>query len=238
MKANLQDQKSLLELAQLDIDLVRNSSEKAKLLASTEIEAASSLALSLSDQLIDARNLVGDLELELKRSENDLELVETRISKDRDRLQTTSSAKDAQGIEHELTSLAKRKSELEDLELAVMEQLEKVRAELESATKSKQSAEKDLSSLRQALATNITELDSERALLIGNREKLIATLDPELAVVYQRKAERGSSVGRLVGRECGACRLSITATNLDEILALASDQVAECPNCQAFLVRS
>jgi predicted nucleic acid-binding Zn-ribbon protein len=238
LKANLQDQKSLLELAQLDIDLVRNSSEKAKLLASTEIEAASSLALSLSDQLIDARNLVGDLELELKRSENDLELVETRISKDRDRLQTTSSAKDAQGIEHELTSLAKRKSELEDLELAVMEQLEKVRAELESATKSKQSAEKDLSSLRQTLATNITELDSERARLIGNREKLIATLDPELAVVYQRKAERGSSVGRLVGRECGACRLSITATNLDEILALASDQVAECPNCQAFLVRS
>jgi predicted nucleic acid-binding Zn-ribbon protein len=238
LKANLQDQKSLLELAQLDIDLVRNSSEKAKLLASTEIEAASSLALSLSDQLIDARNLVGDLELELKRSENDLELVETRISKDRDRLQTTSSAKDAQGIEHELTSLAKRKSELEDLELAVMEQLEKVRAELESATKSKQSAEKDLSSLRQTLATNITELDSERARLIGNREKLIATLDPELAVVYQRKAERGSSVGRLVGRECGACRLSITATKLDEILALASDQVAECPNCQAFLVRS
>jgi predicted nucleic acid-binding Zn-ribbon protein len=238
LKANLQDQKSLLELAQLDIDLVRNSSEKAKLLASTEIEAASSLALSLSDQLIDARNLVGDLELELKRSENDLELVETRISKDRDRLQTTSSAKDAQGIEHELTSLAKRKSELEDLELAVMEQLEKVRAELESATKSKQSAETDLSSLRQTLATNITALDSERARLIGNREKLIATLDPELAVVYQRKAERGSSVGRLVGRECGACRLSITATNLDEILALASDQVAECPNCQAFLVRS
>ena len=238
MRANLQDQKSLLELAQLDIDLVRNSSEKAKLLASTEIEAASSLALSLSDQLIDARNRVGDLELELKRSENDLELVETRISKDRDRLQTTSSAKDAQGIEHELTSLAKRKSELEDLELAVLEELEKVRAELESATKSKQSAETDLSNLREALATSIKELDSERLRLIGNREKLIATLDPELAVVYQKKAERGSSVGRLVGRECGACRLSITATNLDEILALASDQVAECPNCQAFLVRS
>jgi len=238
LRANLQDQKSLLELAQLDIDLVRNSSEKAKLLASTEIEAASSLALSLSDQLIDARNRVGDLELELKRSENDLELVETRISKDRDRLQTTSSAKDAQGIEHELTSLAKRKSELEDLELAVLEELEKVRAELESATKSKQSAETDLSNLREALATSIKELDSERLRLIGNREKLIATLDPELAVVYQKKAERGSSVGRLVGRECGACRLSITATNLDEILALASDQVAECPNCQAFLVRS
>ena len=238
MRANLQDQKSLLEMAQLDIDLGRNASEKAKLLASTEIEVASDLALALSDQLIDARNKVGDLELELKRSENDLELVETRIAKDKQRLTTTSSPKDAQGIEHELTSLTKRKSELEDLELAVMEELEKVRSELDAVSSNKQLAEAELSGLREKLASNLTELDSERARLVASREKLIATLDPELAVVYQRKADRGSSVGRLIGRECGACRLSITATNLDEILALAPDEIAECPNCQALLVRS
>jgi predicted nucleic acid-binding Zn-ribbon protein len=225
-------------MAQLDIDLGRNASEKAKLLASTEIEVASDLALALSDQLIDARNKVGDLELELKRSENDLELVETRIAKDKQRLTTTSSPKDAQGIEHELTSLTKRKSELEDLELAVMEELEKVRSELDAVSSNKQLAEAELSGLREKLASNLTELDSERARLVASREKLIATLDPELAVVYQRKADRGSSVGRLIGRECGACRLSITATNLDEILALAPDEIAECPNCQALLVRS
>lgn len=238
MRANLQDQKSLLEMAQLDIDLGRNASEKAKLLASTEIEVASDLALALSDQLIDARNKVGDLELELKRSENDLELVETRIAKDKQRLTTTSSPKDAQGIEHELTSLTKRKSELEDLELAVMEELEKVRSELDAVSSNKQLAEAELSGLREKLASNLTELDSERSRLVATREKLIASLDPELAVVYQRKADRGSSVGRLIGRECGACRLSITATNLDEILALAPDEIAECPNCQALLVRS
>lgn len=237
MRANLQDQKSLLALAQLDIELVRNASEKAKLLASTEIQTASSLALSLSDQLIDARNRVGDLELELKRSENDLELVETRIAKDKDRLVSTSSSKDAQGIEHELTSLSKRKSELEDLELAVMEELDKVRLELETAADVKASAEANLKNLREKLASNVTELDSERARLVASRGKLIATLDPELAGFYQRKADRGSSVGRLVGRECGACRLSITATNLDEILALAPDEIAECPNCQAYLIR-
>lgn len=238
MRANLQDQKSLLELAQLDLDLVRNGSDKAKLLASTEIEAASSLALESSDQLIDARNRVGDLELELKRSENDLELVESRIAKDQERLKTTSSPKDAQGIEHELTSLAKRKSELEDLELGVMEELEEVRAELASATEQKQAAEANLSNLRQKLASNVADLDSQRAELLASRQKIFATLDPELATAYQRKADRGASVGKLIGRECGACRLSITATNLDEILALASDEIAECPNCQAYLIRS
>ena len=238
MRANLQDQESLLELAQLDIDLVRNAAERAKLLASKEIEAASFLALSLSDQLIDARNKVGDLELELKRSENDLELVEARIAKDKDRLVNTSSPKDAQGIEHELTSLAKRKSELEDLELSVLEELEKVRLELDAVSNSKQVAESDLSRLREGLSSSVIALDSERERLSASRQKLVATLDPELAVGYQKKADRGSSVGRLIGRECGACRLSITATNLDEILALPADEIAECPNCQAFLVRS
>jgi uncharacterized protein len=238
LKANLQDQKSLLELAQLDIDLVRNAADRAKLLASKEIEAASFLALSLSDQLIDARNKVGDLELELKRSENDLELVEARIAKDNDRLVNTSSPKDAQGIEHELTSLAKRKSELEDLELSVLEELEKVRLELDAVSNSKQVAESDLSKLREELSSSVIALDSERERLSASRQKLVATLDPELAFRYQKKADRGSSVGRLIGRECGACRLSITATNLDEILALPADEIAECPNCQAFLVRS
>jgi uncharacterized protein len=238
LKANQQDQKSLLELAQLDVELVRNASEKSKLLSSAEIETVSALALALSDELIDARNRVGDLELELKRSEEDLELVENRIMKDKERLATTSSPKDAQGIEHELTSLAKRKSELEDAELAILEILDSVRADLVQATASKEAAEANLSRLREELSSNLNNIDSKRAELVSVRQKLASTLEPELAVAYQRKADRGSSVGRLVGRECGACRLSITATNLDEILALPADEIAECPNCQAYLVRA
>ena len=238
MKANLQDQKRLLELVDLDLSLVRNAGDKAKLLSATAISEANEKALALSDHLIDARNRVGDLELELKRSENDLELVENRIVKDNQRLSSTSSAKDAQGIEHELNTLAKRKSELEDTELGIMEVLETVRAELSAAEKAKASAENELTQLRSALATNTAELDSARAELSSKRSSLVSLIEPELAVAYQRKADRNVAAGRLVGRECGACRLSITATNLEEILALPADEIAECPNCQAYLVRS
>jgi predicted nucleic acid-binding Zn-ribbon protein len=238
VKANLQDQKRLLELVQLDLDLVKNASDRAKLLAASDIQVASEKALALSDQLIDARNKVGDLELELKRSENDLELVENRIAKDNQRLSTTSSSKDAQGIEHELTTLAKRKSELEDAELGIMEELDKVRAELGAAEAAKSGAEVELGALREALASNTSALDSTRAELTAKRVALVGQIDPELAVAYQKKADRAVAVGRLSGRECGACRISITATNLEEIVALPADEIAECPNCQAYLVRS
>ena len=238
MKANLQDQKRLLELVQLDLDLVKNAGDRAKLLTATDVQIASEKALAASDRLIDARNTVAELELELKRSENDLELVENRIAKDKQLLSATSSSKDAQGIEHELTTLAKRKSELEDAELAIMEQLDKVRAALSDAQLSKSAAEADLSALRTALSSNISELDSKRDELTAKRAALVAVIDPELAVAYQRKADRSVAVGKLIGRECGACRISITATNLEEILALPGDEISECPNCQAYLVRA
>lgn len=238
MKANLQDQKRLLELVQLDLDLVKNAGDRAKLLAATDIQIASERALALSDQLIDARNKVGDLELELKRSENDLELVESRITKDQERLSTTSSSKDAQGIEHELTTLTKRKSELEDAQLGIMEELDVVRARLSAAESAKSAAEAELGSLRQELSSKTSALDSERAELNSKRVALVGQIEPELALAYQRKADRAVAVGRLAGRECGACRISITATNLEEIVALPADEIAECPNCQAYLVRS
>ena len=237
MKANLQDQKRLLELVQFDLDLVKNATDRAKLLAASDIQIASEKALTLSDRLIDARNKVGDLELELKRSENDLELVENRIAKDNQRLSTTSSSKDAQGIEHELTTLAKRKSELEDAELGIMEELDKVRAELMAAESAKSLAESELSALRAALDSTTSTLEAQRADLTSKRVALVGLIDPELAVAYQRKADRAVAVGRLTGRECGACRISITATNLEEIVALPADEISECPNCQAYLVR-
>ncbi len=237
MKANLQDQKRLLELVQFDLELVKNATDRAKLLAASDIQIASEKALALSDQLIDARNKVGDLELELKRSENDLELVENRIAKDNQRLSTTSSSKDAQGIEHELTTLAKRKSELEDAELGIMEELDKVRAELMAAESAKSLAESELSALRAALDSTTSTLEAQRADLTAKRVALVGLIDPELAVAYQRKADRAVAVGRLTGRECGACRISITATNLEEIVALPADEISECPNCQAYLVR-
>jgi predicted nucleic acid-binding Zn-ribbon protein len=118
-----------------------------------------------------------------------------------------------------------------------MEDLETVRAELSEAEKAKAAAEQELTRLRSALATDTAGLDSARAELSSKRSALVVLVEPELAAAYQRKADRNVAAGKLVGRECGACRLSITATNLEEIVALPADEIAECPNCQAYLVR-
>jgi predicted nucleic acid-binding Zn-ribbon protein len=238
MIASLNDQKQLLALAALDVELARISNSRKQAEAEAELEAASADTLRLSDLLIDARNAVGELEMELGRAEADLELVANRINKDKQLLSSTSSSKDAQGIEHELSTLAARRSELEDTQLQIMELLESAQQEHEKLKLEKQAADERLAALEQRVASELADLGSQAEKIQTERKSVISSIDQELAAAYERKFSRGVAAGRLSGRDCGACRLSITATSFEELMALPSEELAECPNCQAFLVRS
>jgi predicted nucleic acid-binding Zn-ribbon protein len=238
MIASLNDQKQLLALAALDVELARISNSRKQAQAEAELEAASADTLRLSDLLIDARNAVGELEMELGRAEADLELVANRINKDKQLLSSTSSSKDAQGIEHELSTLAARRSELEDTQLQIMELLESAQQEHEKLKLEKQAADERLAALEQRVASELADLGSQAEKIQTERKSVISSIDQELAAAYERKFSRGVAAGRLSGRDCGACRLSITATSFEELMALPTEELAECPNCQAFLVRS
>jgi|694.fasta_scaffold99810_2 predicted nucleic acid-binding Zn-ribbon protein len=238
MIASQTDQKQLLAIAAFDVELARISNSRKQAQAESELEAASAETLRLSDSLIDARNAVGDLEMELGRAEADLELVGNRITKDKQLLRSTSSAKDAQGIEHELGTLDTRKSELEDAQLQIMELLELAQKNHEQLSQEKQAADTQLAAVQERISTELADLSSQAEKVQTERKSAISSIDQELAGAYERKYSRGVAVGRLTGRDCGACRLSITATSFEELMALPSEELAECPNCQAFLVRS
>ena len=58
---------------------------------------------------------------------NDVELVETRIQRDEKRLASgTGTAKELEQTQHELETLHKRKSELEEVELEIMVRKEEI----------------------------------------------------------------------------------------------------------------
>ena len=238
MIASVADQKQLLAIAAYDVELARISNSRKQAQSEAELESASAETLRLSDSLIDARNVLGDLEMELGRAEADLELVANRISKDKQLLGSTSSAKDAQGIEHELTTLGTRKSELEDAQLQTMELLESAQQDHQKLKQEKLTADATLEAIQQRVSSELADLGLQAERIQAERRQAIAGIGQEVAAAYERKYARGVAVGRLSGRDCGACRLSITATSFEELMALPAEELAECPNCQAFLVRS
>lgn len=237
MKATESQQSDLLSLANLDLEISRSKSAIKNLSSGAQFSELREAQRGLAAKLIDARNALDTVELELKRSEADLALVEQRIAKDQARLNSTNNSKDAQGIQSELESLARRKSDLEDMEIAILDQQEAAKAVFATVSVDKAAVDDELAKGEAANEAEIMKLRSGLDLMTNDRAQQAARIAPELIELYDKKAARGVPVARLIGRECGACRISLGATAFNELESLARDDIATCPECQAILVR-
>ena len=237
MKASEAQQADLLSLANLDHEISRSKVAIKNLSSGAQFAEMREAQRDLAAKLINARNALDTVELELKRSETDLELVEQRIAKDIARLNTTNNSKDAQGIQSELESLKRRKSYLEDIELAILEQKEETSAAYATVASDKSIVDEELSVAESRNEAEIVKLRSGLDLLSNDRAQQAARVSSELMELYERKASRGVPVGRLSGRDCGACHISLGATALNDVQSLPRDEIATCPECQAILIR-
>jgi uncharacterized protein len=194
--------------------------------------------LALSSQINQQRSETEDLERTRKRHLADLELVQKRLDQDQQRLAKTAVARDAIGLQHEIETLTTRianlKAELDGLSAEIES---RARAEHELA---KQKA--DLEGARdEAIARAKLELESlrsEHSSIAAKVGELRGEVDAELLQRFDRLADRGIAIGRLIGTRCGACNLSLTASALADIAKVAADELASCPECQAMLVRA
>ena len=237
MKASEAQQADLLSLANLDQEISRSRAAIKNLSSGAQFASLRETQRELAAKLINARNALDTVELELKRSETDLELVEQRITKDVARLNSTNNAKDAQGIQSELESLKKRKSDLEDIELAILEQKEESAAAFATVAADKASVDEELSAGEAKNEAEIMKLRSGLDLLTNDRAQQASRIPSDLIELYDKKAARGVPVARLSGRECGACRISLGATAFNEVESMPRDEIATCPECQAILIR-
>jgi uncharacterized protein len=237
LKATPQQQTDLLLLAEVDRELARS---RRAIDAAQDPKHTQSLRdeqRQVASELIDARGALDSVELDTQRAQQDLDLVENRIKKDQAQLNATSSAKDAQGIQSELETLNRRKSELEDLQLELLERAESAQAESAQILARKADVDARLNKVLNELEAELIKLKSGVELLSAKRSKQAELLGSELFDFYEKKAKKGIAAARLDGRECGACHMTIDATAHAEIASLPDDELAFCSECQAVLVR-
>lgn len=237
MKATEAQQADLLSLANLDLQISRSKATIKTLSSGSQFSELRAIQRDFAAKLIEARNALDTVELELKRSEADLQLVEQRIAKDLQVLNNTKNAKDAQGIQSELESLTRRKSDLEDIELAILDQQETTKAVFAVVSVDKAAIDEELSTAESANEAELMKIRSGLDLLTNDRAQQAARMSADLLDLYEKKAARGVPVGRLIGRECGACRISLGASALNAVESMPRDEIATCPECSAILVR-
>jgi uncharacterized protein len=238
VKATPEHQAALLQLGRIDTDLVRLAKTLQSLPARQVATDAEAELQEAREQLRLAQEGVDGFRSDLTRAESDVELVDKRIAQDRERLQATTSPKDAQGLEHELDTLAARKSLLEDVELEVMEKLDEATALWEEAKARVADVQARLDGALTDIETTSAELDQKKKSLLAERDALTVGLPDDLITLYERQRERyGVGVSELRGAVSTASGVQLTESDLHEIRQAADDDVVLCPDSNAILVR-
>lgn len=238
MKAEVAQQRSLLEVAELDAELAKMDHRVGHLPERAERERIQSEQVAAGDRLGALQIALADLNTEVARFESEIDGVRQREDRDRSLLQTVADSKQLTELQHELETLQRRQSSLEDSLLEVMERREELQAQLDAETTTADALQAELAGAEQALDAVRAEIDAARRVNASRRDELTAALDPALSALYERqRAGGGPGAGPLLGRRCGACRLEIDRGEMARISAAPEDELVRCPECGAILLR-
>ncbi len=195
----------------------------------------------IDDQLVRSRTELDDVQREVRKADADVQQVRDRATRDQARLDAgTGTAKDLQAIQHELTSLARRQAELEDIELEVMERAEAAESDVGELERGRGELTARISALEterdQALAT----LDEEAARIGGPRQDVVLEVGEDLVALYEkiRASSNGTGAAALTQRRCTGCQIELNPTDIQRIRSAAEDEVLRCEECRRILVRT
>jgi predicted nucleic acid-binding Zn-ribbon protein len=239
MKAEVVQQRSLLELAEVDAELSRIDHRAKNLPAQQQLEEAQAAHREANDRLAAVQIALEDLDGQVAKFESEIDAVRQREDRDRSLLAAgTVDAKQLTELQHELDTLERRQGSLEDSLLEVMERREELQSQQAGALAEIDELQNKLSEAKRACDAERAEIDQLRHQSVSRRDELAASLDAELVALYERQRARGGAgAGPLLGRRCGACRIEIDQGERARIAAAAEDEVLRCPECGAILLR-
>ena len=241
MKADPTHPLKLLDVAELDRRAAQLRHQRAHLPELAEITALEKERTALTDQVRDARIVVDDLTVEQAKADREVEQVKTRRERDRNRMDTgqITNPKDLERMQHELVSLERRITTLEDAELEVMEALEEAQQVLDGLGIRAEDIDARLAELVARRDERQAGIDASLAEVDAARGPAVDGMPEDLMALYERLREhKGIGAALLRARQCGGCNMTLDASELSRIRSAPVDEVVRCEECQRILVRT
>jgi hypothetical protein len=241
VKSSAEEQRNLIELQDLDLQLARLDHQTKTLPVLKELAQATEAFESHDALAIASATEKSDIEVELRRSESDVEQVSARISKDQQFVDSgQASAKDLQNLLGELQSLNRRKQELEEVELEIMVRIDEAETRRKHHESERARFAVEVERLTRERDLALGEIDTKRSEISRDREAKAATISKELLELYLKIKDSNGGVGaaRLKDGQCEGCHLGINAVELTRIKSLADDELVRCEECRRILVRA
>ncbi|HEY0509435.1 MAG TPA: C4-type zinc ribbon domain-containing protein [Blastococcus sp.] len=241
MKADHFEQQKLLTLAAEDVALSQLAHRGRTLPEAVAVEAAQEAERTLSGDVVRAETEVRDLDREQKRLESDVDTVRQREDKDQRQLDSGAVApKEMTNLQHELASLKRRQSDLEDQVLELMERREAADAALAVARQGLEEARAARERAEQLRDDALADIADGTKRHEAVRAETAAGIAAPLLTLYDRirKQTGGTGAAMLRARACQGCRLELYGNELSAVRNADPHEVVRCENCGRILVRT
>lgn len=241
MNADPAAQRRLLDLAAVDAELTRAAHRRRSLPELAEIEQIDKALRTGRDSLITAATAASDLDRDIRKLEAEIDQVRAREDRDHGLLDSgsISSGKQLDDLQHELATLRRRQTVLEDDLLEVMERREATDVDLVRGRAALADTEQRHLDATRRRDEALAELESTEVHGGQERRTLIGELPSELVTLYERiRARHGTGAALLREGRCGACRLELDRTAVGRLREASPDEVVRCEECGVVLVRT
>jgi len=241
VKASVEAQLRLLELADLDAELSRLDHRRRSLPELEEYQRIEARDTELRDELAALEAAESDLRREQAKAEADVDQVRSRVDRDRTRLDAgqVSSPRELENLQSEIVSLNRRQSDLEEIVLDVMERQEAAELRRKTLTQEESALARqrdEVAARRDAALGEIGEQEEKAGSL---RAGVAADVPGELLDLYGKlRAQHGVGAAALRRGRCEGCHLSLNTVDRARMRVAPPDEVLRCEECRRILVRT
>lgn len=241
MKADPAAQRRLLDVQAIDLAIAQLAHRRRNLPEHAELDRLAKTIASLDDERATARVAVDDLDRDIARIERDVEQVRTRKDRDQARLDSgTGAPRDLEAIMHEIGTLTRRQTELEDSELELMERREQAQATLEGVERRLTETRTSRDEVERGRDDALRQIERDEENRSSSREPLVMALPAELYELYERIRSNSGGIGAALLRagRCEGCRIELSGSELAAVRSASPDEVLRHEECRRILVRT
>jgi predicted nucleic acid-binding Zn-ribbon protein len=170
-----------------------------------------------------------------RQLEKDVAAVDMRMARFEDHKAAVKTNHEYQALNHEIATAKTEKDAIEERILVLMEEADRLAAELKSVERAQADATREANQTRAGLVAECAALEAEAARLSGERAAHAAGVEARALGSYEQllKGRRGIAVAAMVGGHCTACHVRLRPHVTQQIRR--NDEIIQCESCQRIL---
>jgi uncharacterized protein len=226
----------LLDLQDIDLKIDKLLDTRNSLPELDRYKAAHAEVQRLTAELENARQLLSNADLNLRKTTGELELTAEKAAAEQNRLYAGGmSARDADYLRREVEMLYAKVSKMEDEVIGFIEDKENAEADVERLALELEGATTLKGELGDSISGQWRVIDKELAIKEESKKASVGLIDDYLLEIYDkmRETRQGRVVGRLTDGVCGSCHLRLSAA---EVSKVSKEDPPRCIHCRSILV--